>query len=119
MKMIGLRGLVTGVVLGVGISVSWADDQLTGIAARITKEGETLRIVDVLPDGPAESAGLMKADEILAIDGEPVGEQSLEDLAAMLRGKAFTTVELKVRRDGGELPVTYRVMRKTFDAPEE
>ncbi len=113
------RKIIAGlVVIAVAISAGLAGDQLTGIAAVIGKEGETLRIIDVLPDGPAELAGLMKADEILAIDGEPVGEQSLEELAAMLRGDAFSTVELKVRRDGGDLPVTYRVMRKTFAVPK-
>lgn len=121
MKMFGWRGwrgLIVGVVLGAGIAGGWAEDQVTGIAARIAKEGEVLRIVNVIPGGPAEAAGLIDADEILLIDGEPIGERSLEELAEMLRGKAFTTVELVVRRDGGELPVTYRVMRKVFTVPE-
>lgn len=99
--------------------MGWAGEELTGIAAVIVKDDGALRIADVLPDGPAEAAGLLKADEILAIDGEPVAELKLEKLAAMLRGVAFSTVELTVRRDGGELPVTYRVMRKTFEVPEK
>ena len=112
------RVVVVGILAG-WLSVGWGAEELTGIAAVIKKQDERLVLVDVLPDGPAETAGLLAGDELLSIDGVAVGEYSLEELATMLRGEPFSTVELSVRRDAGPVPVTYRVMRKTFEIPAD
>ncbi len=93
-------------------------EEMSGVAAVIKMQDETLVVANVLPDGPAESAGLQAGDEILAIDGTEVVGASLEDAAKLLRGEPFSMVELKVRRDGGAIPVVYRVMRETFAVPE-
>ncbi|MGC1479801.1 MAG: PDZ domain-containing protein [Chthoniobacterales bacterium] len=94
------------------------EDELTGIAAVIKKQDERLVLVNVLPGGPAESAGLLAGDELLTIDRVAVAYFSLQELAERLRGEPHSTVELLVRRDNGLVPVTYRVMRKTFEVPE-
>lgn len=91
---------------------------MSGVAAVIRLQDEVLVIAGVLPDGPAETAGLLAGDEILTIDGTPVAGTSLVEAAELLRGAPFSTVELRVRRDGGMVPVIYQVMRQTFAVPE-
>ena len=62
------------------------------------------RVAQLLPDGPAQGAGLEWGDQILAIDGEPV--TSCEDLSEIIaQREPGDEVRLRVRRNGevGEL----------------
>lgn len=111
-----MRTIATWVVLGCAVGLVEADE-MSGVAAEIRLRDETLVVANVLPNGPAEAAGLRAGDQILAIDGTTVAGVSLEAAAALLRGEPFTSVELRVRRDGGVIPVVYHVMRQTFEVP--
>ena len=53
---------------------------------------------DVVPDSPAERAGLEPGDRILAVDGMPV--ETFEEWAALIRARPGETVELLVERGG-------------------
>lgn len=58
------------------------------------------RIVSVSPESPAEKAGLEAGDYILECDGKFY--TSSDVMAARIRGKKGTQVELKISRDGEE-----------------
>lgn len=55
----------------------------------------------VLPDSPAEKAGLLKGDEIKAIDGSEISSWS--ELSEAVGPSAGKTLQLVVNRDGEEL----------------
>ncbi len=60
-------------------------------------------ILAVIPGSPAEAAGLKAHDAILAIDGEPVPADFLNnDVATRIRGEAGSTVTLSVRTPGAD-----------------
>ncbi len=62
----------------------------------------------------AKSAGLAVADQILAIDGQPVG--TWEDLQRLIRvRKLSSSVTLKVLRDNQELTFNVPIRDKLFD----
>jgi len=54
------------------------------------------RVGEVLKDYPAEAAGLLKGDTILAIDGEPV--ETWTDMAGKIRRQGSAPIELTVER---------------------
>jgi len=62
------------------------------------------RISEVMPDTPAERAGLRAGDLILATDGRPM--PLWEDWAAYLRERPGETLQLLVERDGRELQLS-------------
>lgn len=80
-----------------------------GIGAVVTQNPETLemKVVEVYPDSPAEEAGLLADDIILAVDGENVEGQSLSDVVdEKVRGPEGTKVVLTVRRGTDEVDVS-------------
>jgi carboxyl-terminal processing protease len=59
-----------------------------------------LYVREVPPAMGAAAAGIRDGDEVIAIDGEPVGEMSPREVHARLRGGVGTKVVLLIVRDG-------------------
>jgi carboxyl-terminal processing protease len=57
-------------------------------------------ILDVMPDSPAEDAGLQAHDSILAIDGDPILLEEGLDAVQRIRGTAGTSTVLTVQTPG-------------------
>jgi len=63
----------------------------------------------VFSPSPAEKAGIQAGDRVVSIDGQPVAGLSPDEVAARLRGRAGSIVELVIERNGDRL--TVRVKR--------
>ncbi|HLT38764.1 MAG TPA: S41 family peptidase, partial [Enhygromyxa sp.] len=76
-----------------------------------------LHIDDVIPGGPAERAGLVAGDRILAIEGKPIANFSnLADAVTIMRGEPGTNVSFTyVRDDQPERTTT--ITRAIVDPP--
>jgi S1-C subfamily serine protease len=75
---------------------------------RPTTEGRALLVVGVTPDSPAEHAGLLVGDLLLAFDGEPVSAP--DSLLDLLHGdRVGRAVPVKVRRGTSLLDLTVTV----------
>ena len=88
-----------------------------GIGAVLNMFDEnTVFVTGILPGSPAEDAGLVAGDRIMAIDGTRIQATTLEDIVAHIRGKAGTVVTLDlVRQDGS--PATVPIIRGTVAIP--
>lgn len=73
-----------------------------GVIIDATKETHSkfLTILDVIPDGPADKAGVKPSDKIIDIDNNPLDGKTVEEAAAQLKGPRNTTVRIKVMREG-------------------
>lgn len=79
----------------------------SGIGATVSTQERFVVVVAVLPDTPAEMAGLSAGDVILAVDGEDAEGWSVEQAVLRIRGPRGTTVDLRVRhRDNAEETLT-------------
>ena len=85
-------------VIGVSLDV-WAE--------RIG-DPASLYVNHVIPEGPAQQAGLKHGDEIVTVNGASVTGKTYEQVIKMVRGEAGTAVKLGVKGDGGlrELAIT-------------
>ena len=87
-----------------------------GIAIAIDDKTKLLTINDIIPNGPAEKAGLMSGDTILTIDGKSTKGLTTAQDAKLLRGDKGSQVKLEIERAGKEIP-TVAVTRDTIHQP--
>ena len=84
-----------------------------GIGALLTnKDGIPLTVISgVLPDSPAEKAGLMPGDQINSIDGESAYGMTVDEVVTRVRGEKDTIVELEIYREGESDYLTFSIKR--------
>lgn len=70
-----------------------------------------LTIIDTIPDGPAEQAGIQPMDKIVEIEGKLVEGLMTEKIVSMLKGKRHTTVKVKVIRENNPDLLSFDIVR--------
>ena len=80
------------------------------------QEGNTgFLILEVIPGGPAEEAGLLLEDLLVKVSGTDVREKTVEEVRDLVKGKEGTFVDLTVIRQGE--PRTVSVERRKVHTP--
>lgn len=82
-----------------------------GIGAEIQELNGYINIVSPIKNSPAEKAGLLPNDTVLAVDGKSVQGMPSSEAVLLIRGEKGTKVTLSVRRgDDGE-PFDVKIVR--------
>ena len=76
------------------------------VGAERVGDTAVLYVANVLPDGPAEKAGLKPGDELTTVDGVAVTGKTYEQVALMVRGEPGSVVKLGVKSEGGPREVS-------------
>ena len=94
------------------------EGEFEGIGANVdlTDDG-VIRIVRPLPESPAEKAGLQPNDLVIAVDGVPTKDKSLEEVVLEVRGPAGTTVVLTIQREDETETRDIAITRQTIVVP--
>lgn len=78
-----------------------------GVGMSVQMDGEgAINIVRVFTDSPAEAAGILAGDKLVAIEGEYLNIQTAKDLdeaVSRIRGTVGTEVNITILRDGEEI----------------
>ena len=83
-----------------------------GVYIGIDPESNNITIISPIEGSPAAKSGIKSGDIILAVDGEQVSSDKLDDVIKKIKGKENTTVDLTVQRNGKQLDFT--VKRQTI-----
>ncbi len=86
---------------GVGIYVGIRDDKIVIIAP--------------IEGTPGDKAGLMRGDQITAVDGVETADLTLDEIVDLMRGKIGTVVEVTVLREGEEEPRVFEIRRALIE----
>jgi len=70
-----------------------------------------LLVVDTIPNGPADNAGIKPLDKIIEVDGEPLEGMSTDEATAKLRGERNTKVHIKILREGQQDLLPFDITR--------
>lgn len=84
-----------------------------GISIQQREDGKGLDVVEVTKGGPAEEAGLLAKDIVIAVDGQNIEGLELEEIRSKIQGEEGTKVEITVLRESREQNFT--VTRKTIE----
>jgi hypothetical protein len=86
-----------------------------GIGITIVRDytAETIQISEVQPNSPAEMAGIMVGDYMIAVDGVSIQEIGLKNVGYRIKGEVGTSVNLTLLR--GEEEITVTVTRKEIE----
>lgn len=89
-----------------------------GIGATITRNEAGDVVLTPIPGNPAEAAGILDGDVLLAVDGRAVtDEMTVEVIVEQIRGEKGTTVTLTVRHPGAVDPVDITIERADILIP--
>jgi carboxyl-terminal processing protease len=83
----------------------------TGIVIQTDDQTKFIVVENVVPDGPADKAGIQQDDLITSIDGVTTKNMSVQNASSKLRGKEGTPVTLTIQRDSSALPAPITIVR--------
>ncbi len=81
-----------------------------GVRIDLTKDGRP-HVVDVFDGSPAKTAGIKAGDIIVSVDGKTTTGLAIDDVAALVRGEAGTTVTIVVTHGADGPEATYTLTR--------
>ncbi len=70
--------------------------RFSGVGVTVTEVSMGLRVAAVIPDSPAEAAGIEEGELIIAVDGRSIAGTSSEVATTRIMGPEGTSVELRV-----------------------
>jgi carboxyl-terminal processing protease len=82
-----------------------------GIGAEIQEKNGYINVVSPIKNSPAERAGLLPNDTIIAVDGESIQGMSSSEAVLLIRGEKGTTVTLSIKRGEAVEPFDVKIKR--------
>ena len=91
--------------------------EYAGIGSVISKKGDQVIIREPYKDSPADKAGLLPGDIILAIDGISVKGKNTEEVSTLLKGQPGKEITIKVQREFDTKPLEKKAIREKIQLP--
>jgi carboxyl-terminal processing protease len=86
-------------------------NRYAGVGIQMSQD---LIITDVFEGSPAEAAGLLPGDQLIAVNGESIEGMTSAETSTRVRGEPGTPVTLTLRRGGVAEPVVKTITRATI-----
>lgn len=94
------------------------EGQFGGVGAFVRRDEEGRIVLEPMRDQPAEKAGMIKDDVLLAVDGvEILPDMDINDIVLLIRGEVGTDVVLTVQRAGVDEPLDLVITRAIIETP--
>jgi carboxyl-terminal processing protease len=88
-----------------------------GIGVSILQHRDGVYVQSIVPDTPAEKAGLKYGDRFLEVDGKDAKAWTSAEVSKNVRGERGTPVKIKIERAGQEKPVDFEITRDGVPYP--
>lgn len=85
-----------------------------GIGIEVGTENGQLMVITPIDDTPASRAGLLSRDIIIAIDGTPTDNLSLQEAVNLMRGEPGSQLRLSILRAGEDSPRDLTLTREVI-----
>lgn len=89
------------------------EGSISGVGVTFFMMEDTAHIEEVIPNGPAEKAGILSGDRIVSVDGESIigANISSESIQKKIRGEKGTKVKLGIKRNSSKKPLSFIIVR--------
>lgn len=91
--------------------------QFYGIGVSILQHRDGVYVQSVIPNTPAEKAGLRYGDRFVQIEGKDAREWSSAEVSKNVRGERGTTVKIKIERASSNNPIDFEIVRGGVPLP--
>lgn len=91
--------------------------QFYGIGVSILQHRDGVYVQSIIPDTPADKAGLRYGDKFLSVDGKDAKDWSSAEVSKNVRGERGTVVKIKVDRAGVANPLEFEIVRGGVPLP--
>ncbi|MBU6431384.1 MAG: S41 family peptidase [Patescibacteria group bacterium] len=88
-----------------------------GVGMEIGSKNDFITVVAPLKGNPAQRAGILPGDKILAIDGQSTVNMSVDKAVKLIRGKVGTKVKITAAREGKKEPLEFELTREVINIP--
>lgn len=91
--------------------------QFYGIGVSILQHRDGVYVQSIVPNTPADKAGLRYGDRFLEVDGKDAREWTSSEVSKNVRGERGTTVRVKIERVTSEKPLDFEIVRGGVPLP--
>ncbi|HEY2847597.1 MAG TPA: S41 family peptidase [Pyrinomonadaceae bacterium] len=91
--------------------------QFYGIGVSILQHRDGVYVQSIVPDTPADKAGLRYGDRILSVNGKDAKDWTSAEVSKNVRGERGTSVHVQVERVGGQTPLDFDITRGGVPLP--
>jgi carboxyl-terminal processing protease len=85
--------------------------EYSGVGIEVSLENGVVKVLNPIEGTPAQKAGVLPGDTILAVDDVPVSVENLTDTIDRMRGKAGTPVKISIARADQKDPLEFTLSR--------
>lgn len=85
--------------------------EYSGVGIEVQLENGVVKVVNPIEGTPAQKAGVLAGDTILAVDDVPVSVENLNDTIDRMRGKEGTAVKISIARADVKDPLEFTLSR--------
>jgi carboxyl-terminal processing protease len=91
--------------------------QFYGIGVSILQHRDGVYVQSVVPNTPADKAGLRYGDRFIQVDGKDAREWTSSEVSKNVRGERGTTVKIKIERVLASNPLDFEIVRGGVPLP--
>lgn len=91
--------------------------QFYGIGVSILRHRDGVYVQSVIPDTPADKAGLRYGDRFLSVEGKDATDWSSSEVSKNVRGERGTAVKIKIERLSSPAPLEIEIVRGGVPLP--
>jgi len=91
--------------------------QFYGIGVSILQHRDGVYVQSIIPNTPADKAGLRYGDRFLEIEGKDARKYTSSEVSKNVRGERGTPVNIKIERAGTEKPIEFNIVRGGVPLP--
>ncbi|MEO7659502.1 MAG: S41 family peptidase [Pyrinomonadaceae bacterium] len=91
--------------------------QFYGIGVSILRHRDGVYVQSVIPNTPADKAGLRYGDRFVTVEGKDASDWTSSEVSKNVRGERGTTVKIQVERVSNSAPIEYEIVRGGVPLP--